>query len=127
MLMPDPSTNVRSVLEANPRYLRKFSEALSAQLQGGSHFILYGPRGSGKSTLLAAMCEDYRARLIPCAVAAQTSGLPDIVTALSQAYPEVTVEGLSRRAAGLRHGHGYFACVACRLRWNATSYARGYR
>jgi hypothetical protein len=28
--------------------------------------------------------------------------LPDIVTALSQAYPEVDVEGVSRRAAGLR-------------------------
>jgi hypothetical protein len=102
MLMPDPSTNVRSVLEPNLGYLRKFSAALSAQLHGGSHFILYGPRGSGKSTLLAAMRDDYRARLIPCAISAKTSGLPDIVTALSQAYPEVDVEGLSRRAVGLR-------------------------
>lgn len=75
---------------------------LSGRLQRGSHLILYGPRGSGKSTLLAAMCDDYRARLIPCAIAAQTSGLPDIVTALSQAYPDVDIEGLSRRAAGLR-------------------------
>jgi hypothetical protein len=79
-----------------------FSAVLSVQLHGGSHFILYGPRGSGKSTLLAAMCDDNRARLIPCAIAAQTSGLPDIVTAVSKAYPEVAVEGLSRRAAGLR-------------------------
>lgn len=102
MLMPDPSTNVRSVLEPNLGYLRKFSAALSAQLHGGSHFILYGPRGSGKSTLLAALRDDCRARLIPCAIAARTSGLPDIVTALSQAYPEVGVEGLSRRAVGLR-------------------------
>jgi len=48
------------------------------------------------------MCDDYRARLIPCAIAAQTSGLSDIVTALSQAYPEVDIDGLSRRAASLR-------------------------
>jgi energy-coupling factor transporter ATP-binding protein EcfA2 len=79
-----------------------FSAALSAQLHGGSHLILYGPRGSGKSTLLAAMRNDYRARLIPCAIAARTSGLSDIVTAMSQAYPEVDIEGLSRRAVGLR-------------------------
>jgi predicted ATPase len=90
------------VRNPNLAYLREFSAALSSRLQRGSHLILYGPRGSGKSTLLAAMCDDYRARLIPCAIAAQTSGLPDIVTALSQAYPEVDVEGLSRRAVALR-------------------------
>lgn len=102
MLIPDPSATDRLMRNPNLAYLRVFSAALSARLQRGPHLILYGPRGSGKSTLLAAMCDDYRARPIPCAVAGQTSGLPDIVTALSQAYPEVDVEGLSRRAIGLR-------------------------
>ena len=102
MLIPDPSATNRLTRIPNPAYLRVFSAALSARLRGGSHLILYGPRGSGKSTLLAAICDGYRARVIPCAIAARTSGLPDIVTALSQAYPEVDVEGLSRRAVGLR-------------------------
>jgi hypothetical protein len=48
------------------------------------------------------MRDDYRSRLIPCAIAPQTLGLPDIVTALSQAYPEVDLEGLDRRAVGVR-------------------------
>ena len=99
MLMPDPSTNVRSVFEPN---LWKFSAALSARLQRGSHLILYGPRGSGKSTLLGAMRDDYRAQLIPCAISVKTSGLPGIVEALSRAYPEVDVKGLSRRWVRLR-------------------------
>jgi len=102
MLIPEPSATNGLLRNPIPKYLRVFSAELSARLRSGSHLILYGPRGSGKSTLLAAMRDDYRERLIPCAIAAQTSGLPDVVTALSQAYPEVDVEGLGRRAIGLR-------------------------
>jgi hypothetical protein len=89
---------------SNPslRHLGAFSAELSARLQNGSHLFLYGPRGSGKSTLLASMRDDYCSRLIPCAIAPQISGLRDIVTALSQAYPEVDLEDLNRRAVGVR-------------------------
>jgi energy-coupling factor transporter ATP-binding protein EcfA2 len=102
VLTPDPSATVRSVRDPNLFYLRAFSADLGARSQHGSHLILYGPRGSGKSTLLAAMLDDYHRRAIPCALAAQTSGLMDIVAALSQAYPEVEIEGLHRRAARAR-------------------------
>ena len=84
------------------KHLRAFSAELSARLQNGSHLFLYGPRGSGKSTLLASMLDDYRSRLIPCAIAPQILGLTDIVTALSRAYPEVNIKGLNRRAVGVR-------------------------
>jgi hypothetical protein len=101
MVVPDPSATDRRL--RNPELAdRVFSSALSTRLQRGSHLVLYSPRGSGKSTLLAAMREDFRARLIPRAIAVQTCGLPDIVTALSQAYPEVPLEGLNRRAIGVR-------------------------
>jgi hypothetical protein len=102
MLIPDQSATVRPLRNPNLVHLRAFSAELCGRLQRGAHLILYGPRGSGKSTLLAAIRDDYRARAIPCAIALQTSGLPDIVTALSQAYPEVDLEGLNRRAAGMR-------------------------
>jgi hypothetical protein len=64
--------------------------------------MLHGPRGAGKSTLLAFMLDHYRSRSVPCAIAPQTSGLPDLVTALSQAYPESALGGLNRRAIGAR-------------------------
>jgi hypothetical protein len=64
--------------------------------------MLHGPRGSGKSTLLASMLDYFRSRSIPCAIAPQTLGLADVVTALSQAYPETDLEGLGRRAIGAR-------------------------
>lgn len=41
-------------------------------------------------------------RSVPCAIAPQTLGLPDVVTALSQAYPNAATEGLGRRALGVR-------------------------
>jgi hypothetical protein len=39
---------------------------------------------------------------IPCAIAPQTLGLPDVVTALSQAYPKTDLGSLGRRAIGVR-------------------------
>lgn len=101
MVVPNPSATDRLLHNPDLSY-RVFAAALSTRLQRGSHLILYGPRGSGKTTLLAAMCEDFRAREIPCAIALHTSGLPDIVTTLSQAYPDVPLEGLNRRAIGVR-------------------------
>jgi len=44
----------------------------------------------------------YRSQSVPCAIAPQTLGLPDVVTALSQAYPRTNLEGLGRRAIGMR-------------------------
>lgn len=87
---------------APPKYLAAFCSDLTARLQSGSHLILHGPRGSGKSTLLASMLEHLRAQSIPCAIAPQTLGLPDVVTALSQAYPGTDLEELGRRAIGAR-------------------------
>ncbi len=101
MVVPDPSATDRLLLNADLAH-RVFSAALSTRLQHGSHLILYGPRGSGKTTLLDEMRDDFRAREIPCAIAAQTSGLPDIVTTLSRAYPEAPLDGLNRRAIGVR-------------------------
>lgn len=98
----DPPASVHRMRKPARRHLRAFSRELRARLQRGSHLILHGPRASGKSTLLEAMRDDYRARAIPCAIARQTSGLPDIVTALSQAYPEVDLGGLNRRAMQAR-------------------------
>jgi len=48
------------------------------------------------------MLDDCSSRSIPCALAPQTLGLADVVTALSQAYPESDLKGLSRRAMGAR-------------------------
>jgi hypothetical protein len=101
-LIPDPSACAHLVRNPAQKYLRAFCGELSARLQRGSHLILHGPRGSGKSTLLDAMRDDYHARAIPSAIAAQTSGLPDVVAALTQAYPEVDLGGLNRRASRAR-------------------------
>jgi hypothetical protein len=38
----------------------------------------------------------------PCGLAPETSGLPDVVAALAQAYPHANIEGLTKRAAGAR-------------------------
>jgi energy-coupling factor transporter ATP-binding protein EcfA2 len=102
--MPDPNflTDAPNVRSAQPKYLAAFRRGLAARLQSGSHLMLHGPRGSGKSTLLASMLDYYRSQSIPCAIAPRTMGLPDIVTALSQAYPETDLEGLGRRAVGAR-------------------------
>jgi energy-coupling factor transporter ATP-binding protein EcfA2 len=102
--MPDKNflTDAPNVRSAQPKYLAAFRRGLAARLQSGSHLMLHGPRGSGKSTLLASMLDYYRSQSIPCAIAPQTLGLPDIVTALSQAYPETDLEGLGRRAVGAR-------------------------
>src|ERR1700691_3250342 len=85
-----------------PNYLGAFRVKLAARLHTGSHLMLHGPRGAGKSTLLASMLDYYRSRSIPCAIATQTLGLHDIVTALSQAYPQTDLGGLNRRAIGAR-------------------------
>ena len=85
-----------------PNYLGAFRGKLAARLQTGSHLMLHGPRGAGKSTLLASMLDYYRSRSIPCAIAPQTLGLPDIVTAMAQAYPQTDLGGLNRRAIGTR-------------------------
>jgi hypothetical protein len=64
--------------------------------------ILYGPRGAGKSTLLSTVREHCRALGIPCGLASQTGGLPDIVAALTEAYPGAQLGGLGKRAARVR-------------------------
>jgi hypothetical protein len=87
---------------AAPKYLAAFRGELTSRLQSGSHLILHGPRGSGKSTLLASILEYYRLHSIPCAIAPQTLGLPDVVTALSRAYPKTDLASLGRRAIGVR-------------------------
>ena len=91
-----------SARNATTKYLASFSSDLAARLQSGSHLILHGPRGSGKSTLVTSMLEHFRSQKIPCGIAPQTMGLADVVTALSQAYPDTDVQGLSRRATGVR-------------------------
>jgi energy-coupling factor transporter ATP-binding protein EcfA2 len=96
------STHGPPVRRAQPRYLGAFCTNLAVRLQSGSHLMLHGPRGSGKSTLLASMLDYYRLRSIPCALAPQTLGLADVVSALSQAYPATDLEGLDRRAIGAR-------------------------
>lgn len=82
--------------------IRSFGAELSARLCAGSHLILFGPRGSGKSTLLKDLSEHYKTIGTPFGVAPQTSRLPDIVAALADAYPEVRLEGLCKRAAAAR-------------------------
>ena len=98
--------NLSTVVPRNragtPKYLAKFHSEVTARLQSGSHLILHGPRATGKSTLLACMREYYRSRSIPCAIAPQTLGLPDVVNALAQAYPHAALTGLGRRAMGIR-------------------------
>jgi energy-coupling factor transporter ATP-binding protein EcfA2 len=87
---------------AQQNYLGLFRVKLAARLQSGSHLMLHGPRGVGKSSLLTSLLDYYRSRSVPCAIAPQTLGLPDLVTALSQAYPETDLGGLNRRAIGTR-------------------------
>jgi energy-coupling factor transporter ATP-binding protein EcfA2 len=79
-----------------------FCAELGTRLSAGSHLILYGPRGSGKSTLIEALRNHYQAIGTPCGVAPQTSGLPDIIAALSQAYPDTMIDGIGKRAARVR-------------------------
>jgi hypothetical protein len=64
--------------------------------------ILHGPRGAGKSTLLRNIGDHYEAIGTPYGLAPQTSGLADIVAALSAAYPDADLQGLGKRAAGVR-------------------------
>jgi len=87
---------------AAPAYLSAFTAELTGRLQSGAHLILFGPRGAGKSTLLAWMLEGCRASRVPCALAAETTGLADVVDAFSQAYPLVDLRGLNRRAIATR-------------------------
>ncbi len=82
--------------------LDAFSADLCLRLRSGSHFILFGPRGSGKSTLLLAMQNQFRSMDVPCGLAPCTTGLPDIVDALAQAYPGTDIAKIGRRAAGAR-------------------------
>ncbi len=91
-----------SVHIAHSKDFVAFHADLRARLQSGSHLTLYGPRGSGKSSLVAMLHEHYRSIGIPCGVASHISGLPDIVSALLQAYPDTDIEGLSKRAARFR-------------------------
>lgn len=68
----------------------------------GSHLVLYGPRGSGKSTLIKVIRNHYQVIGTPCGLAPQTSGLPDIIAALRQAYPDTRIDGIGKRAARAR-------------------------
>ncbi len=86
--------------EAKPS--EAFRVELSARLQAGAHLVLYGPRGTGKSTLLGTLSARYRSIGVPCAIQPYTSGLPNIVAALSKAYPGTDIEGLGKRAARVR-------------------------
>jgi hypothetical protein len=72
---------------------------LGARLRGGSHLILYGPRGAGKSSLVGELGVQCRAIGISCGVAPRTIGLPDIVSALAEAYPGTDIAGMGRKAA----------------------------
>ena len=96
------ATSELTVRGGQPKYLAAFRTELTSRLRSGSHLILHGPRGSGKSTLLASMPDYYHLHSIPCAIAPQTLGLPDVVTALSQAYPKTDLGSLGRRAIGVR-------------------------
>src|SRR5260370_35167574 len=95
-----PVTIPREVI-ATHRDIRAFCAELGARLRTGSHLILYGPRGTGKSTLLREIGEHYQAIGTPYGFAPQTSGLPDIVAALADAYPDADIGRLSKRAAGV--------------------------
>jgi hypothetical protein len=61
--------------------------------------ILYGPRGAGKSSLVGELGVQCRAIGISCGVAPRTIGLPDIVSALAEAYPGTDIAGMGRKAA----------------------------
>lgn len=82
--------------------IRAFRAHLEARLRAGSHLILYGPRAAGKSTLIREIADHCKAIGTPCGLAPETSGLPDIVAALADAYPYADVEGLTRRETAVR-------------------------
>jgi predicted ATPase len=82
--------------------MRAFRAELGARLRTGSHLILHGPRGAGKSTLLREIADHYQAIGTPYGLAPETSGLSDVVAALADAYPYADIEGLTKRAAGVR-------------------------
>lgn len=79
-----------------------FCDDLFARLRAGSHLILYGPRGAGKSTLINDLLERSRCTGAPCGLAPRTSGLPDVVAALADAYPSIDISALGRRSARVR-------------------------
>jgi energy-coupling factor transporter ATP-binding protein EcfA2 len=87
---------------ATNKDIQSFGADLATRLRKGSHLILYGPRGTGKSTLLKDLDKHYKTMGTPYGVAPQTSRLPDIVVALADAYPNARIEGLGKRAAGVR-------------------------
>lgn len=82
--------------------IRAFRAQLGARLRTGSHLILYGPRGAGKSTLIREIANHCKATGTPCGLAPETSGLPDIVAALAEAYSCADLEGLTKRATAVR-------------------------
>lgn len=81
---------------------REFCDDLFARLRAGSHLILYGPRGAGKSALINDLLERSRGTGAPCGLAPRTSGLPDVVAALADAYPGVDISTLGKRSARIR-------------------------
>jgi hypothetical protein len=94
--------DIRQDVRAKNGDVCAFRAQLGAQLRSGSHLILYGPRGTGKSTLLRGIADDCSLIGTPCGLAPETSGLPDVVAALAQAYPYANIEGLAKRGAGAR-------------------------
>jgi hypothetical protein len=102
MLDVPQATGETLELIVQDRALMAFAAELGSRLRAGSHLILYGPRGIGKSTLLSVLSDQNRSLGAPCGLAPSTSGLPDIVAALAQAYPGTDIQGLSKRAARAR-------------------------
>jgi energy-coupling factor transporter ATP-binding protein EcfA2 len=101
--MPDPScADRRTILLARSKYWDAFGAALAGRLRAGEHLMLYGPRGSGKTTLIESIYLNLKEQSIPCAISADTRGLPDVVTALARAYPQASLIGLDRRAMRAR-------------------------
>lgn len=75
---------------------------LQRRLLRAEHLTLYGPRGSGKSRVLARLHARLERQGTPCAYSACTGMLDDITRALERAYPAVSTEELTRRAARIR-------------------------
>src|SRR5580658_9663477 len=99
---PNGKVGVRMKPPLIARDIHEFCDELCVRLRAGSHLILYGPRGAGKSTVLRNIGDHYEAVGTPYGLAPQTSGLADIVAALSAAYPDAGLQGLGKRAAGVR-------------------------
>jgi energy-coupling factor transporter ATP-binding protein EcfA2 len=99
---PNGKVGVRMKPTLIARDIHEFCDELCVRLRAGSHLILYGPRGAGKSTVLRNIGDHYEAVGTPYGLAPQTSGLADIVAALSAAYPDAGLQGLGKRAAGVR-------------------------